>query len=68
MTFHTQSKNINKVRRDIGRHILNDLNFNSLRDVFIQLSANSLRDVTHTHTHTQICNHVLEGKKNQQKV
>ena len=28
MTFHTQSKNRNKIKRDIGRHILKDLNFN----------------------------------------
>ena len=28
MTFHTQSKNRNKIKRDIGRHILNDLNLN----------------------------------------
>ena len=28
MTFHTQSKNHNKIKRDIGRHILNGLNFN----------------------------------------
>ena len=28
MTFLTQSKNRNKIKRDIGRHILNDFNFN----------------------------------------
>ena len=28
MTFHMQSKNCNKMKRDIGRHILNSLNFN----------------------------------------
>ena len=28
MTFHTQSKNRNKIKRDIGGHILNDLNIN----------------------------------------
>ena len=28
MTFHTQSKNRNKVKTDIGRHVLNGLNFN----------------------------------------
>ena len=28
MTFHTQSKNPNKIKRDIGRHILNGLNLN----------------------------------------
>ena len=26
MTFHTQSNNRNKIKVDIGRHILNDLN------------------------------------------
>ena len=26
--FHMQSKNCNKIKRDIGRHILNVLNFN----------------------------------------
>ena len=31
MTFHTQSNNRNKVKGDIGRHILNDLNFNIKR-------------------------------------
>ena len=28
MTFHTLSKNLNKIKRHFGRHILNDLNFN----------------------------------------
>ena len=28
MTFHTQSKTRNNVKRDIGRHILNGFNFN----------------------------------------
>ena len=28
MTFHTLSKNRNKIKRHIDRHILNDLNFN----------------------------------------
>ena len=28
MTFHTLSKNRNKIKRHFGRHILNDLNFN----------------------------------------
>ena len=28
MTFHTLSKNRNKIKRDIGGHFLNDLNFN----------------------------------------
>ena len=31
MTFHKQSKSRNKIKRDIGRHILNDLNFNIKR-------------------------------------
>ena len=31
MTFHTQSNNRNKIKGDIGRHILNDLNFNIKR-------------------------------------
>ena len=29
MTFPTQSKNHNKIKRDIGCHILNGLNFNT---------------------------------------
>ena len=28
MTFHTLSKNLNKIKKHFGRHILNDLNFN----------------------------------------
>ena len=28
MTFYTLSKNRNKIKTHIGRHILNDLNFN----------------------------------------
>ena len=28
MTFHTQNKNCNKIKRDIGRQILNGLNSN----------------------------------------
>ena len=31
MTFHTQSNNRNKIKVDIGRHILNDLNLNIKR-------------------------------------
>ena len=28
LTFHMLNKNRNKIKRDIGRHIFNDLNFN----------------------------------------
>ena len=31
MTFHTHSKNRNRIKRDTGRHILNGLNFNIKR-------------------------------------
>ena len=61
MTFHTQSKNRNRIKRDTGRHILNGLNFNIKRRetsrathpiVFkkgTKKSANdSLRDVCHS--------------------
>ena len=59
MTFHTQSESRNKIKRDIGRHILNDLNFNIkrrellksdpsyhlLKVALIKSANDSLRDV-----------------------
>ena len=72
MTFHTVSKNRNKIKRYIGRHILNDLNFNIkkklkndpsyhlLKMVLIKSANDSLREIfiqlVYTHTHTPATN------------
>ena len=62
MTFHTQSKNRNRIKRDSGRHILNGLNFNItrsetskathpipyLKNAFKKSANDSLRDIFHS--------------------
>ena len=54
MTFHTLSKNRNKIKRDIGGHFLNDLNFNirkqnpayhRLKMALIKSANGSLREI-----------------------
>ena len=67
VTFHTQSMNCNKIKRDIGRHILKELNFSIkrresdpsyhlLKMALIKSASDSLRDVfiqwMYTHTLT----------------
>ena len=36
MAFHMQSKNCNNIKRDIGRHILNSLNFSHHLPILLQ--------------------------------
>ena len=73
---HTQSKNRNKIKREIGRSIFNGFNRlnpyhlwkkvlkkianDSLRDVFILMDVHTQR--SKIQLQRELCNHVLEGK------